>query len=697
MNMRTADRLPPTPSLTPSPSPGHPLPQRHSSHTHRRNLSRPFHEAIDVPPQTDPLKVLRKIIDKRDDKRRPSSHPPPASPVKGPDSKATGAEKPPILIESIDFGSLSLEEFAKQAEGEDGKHRLSRSVDGQPQTQTQSQSIESYNTQRQRFQALHDAISSANSVLQSVESYLVSFQTDLGHVSAEIESLQSRSTALNSQLENRRNLERLLGPAVQNIIVSPASVQAITNGHVDRAFVKALAELEDRARYIDKVENSGDVARSGDETGNNAESSGKANTIKAIEDVKPLIEGLRVKAVEKIRDYLVAQIKTLRSPNINAQLIQQNTLLRYKEIFAYLHRNHAQLAADLTQAYVNTMRWYYSSLFQRYIQAMEAIKLFSFDRNDLIGVDPAVIQKSVFQTPRLTTHDPFTLGRRIDILRTHNNMAIGSQLAEADKTQHGIEVPFRNFTLALIDNISAEYSFLSEFFAPALSYHQISRRATETFEPVLSAGQVLVKGLVETCMDCLGILLCVRLNQHFAFELQRRRCPVADGWINGVNMMLWPRFQIVMDMHCDSLRKATASVATNSTRGAFLASSLLSGSGNGSGLSGSGGNDIMAASTAPHLFTQRFGQFLQGVLMLSSEAGDDEPVSVSLGRLRGEYDALVGKLSKACAGGDGKRRERFLVNNYSLVLTIISDTQGKLASEQKEHLTKMMNEAGGRR
>lgn len=322
---------------------------------------------------------------------------------------------------------------------------------------------------------------------------------------------------------------------------------------------------------------------------------------------------------------------------------------------------------------------------------MEAIKLFSFDRNDLIGVDPAVIQKcnfpftsslqssifltsvlAVFQTPRLTTHDPFTLGRRIDILRTHNNMAIGSQLAEADKTQHGIEVPFRNFTLALIDNISAEYSFLSEFFAPALSYHQISRRATETFEPVLSAGQVLVKGLVETCMDCLGILLCVRLNQHFAFELQRRRCPVADGWINGVNMMLWPRFQIVMDMHCDSLRKATASVATNSTRGAFLASSLLSGSSNSSGLSGSGGNDIMAASTAPHLFTQRFGQFLQGVLMLSSEAGDDEPVSVSLGRLRAEYDALVGKLSKACAGGDGKRRERFLVNNYSLVLTIIS-------------------------
>ncbi|KAI5282177.1 hypothetical protein KEM54_002920 [Ascosphaera aggregata] len=268
-------------------------------------------------------------------------------------------------------------------------------------------------------------------------------------------------------------------------------------------------------------------------------------------------------------------------------------------------------------------------------------------------------------------------------------MAISSQLAESDKTLHGIEVPFRNFTLALVDNISAEYLFVSEFFSPALSFHQASRRVTEIFEQVLSMGQSLTKTLVDDCMDCLGLLLCVRLNQHYAFELQRRKVPVAESYINGMSMMLWPRFQIVMDMHCDSLRKAAITVA-NSNRGAFLATTLLAGSAN---AESSAGAASMNASTAPHLFTQRFGQFLQGVLMLSSEAGDDEPVSISLGRLRGEFDTLLGKLSKSGAAGDAKRRERFLVNNYSLVLTIISDTQGKLASEQKEHLTHMMDEA----
>lgn len=41
-------------------------------------------------------------------------------------------------------------------------------------------------------------------VLQEVEFSLSAFQTDLGKVSSEIESLQNRSSALNRRLENRK-------------------------------------------------------------------------------------------------------------------------------------------------------------------------------------------------------------------------------------------------------------------------------------------------------------------------------------------------------------------------------------------------------------------------------------------------------------------------------------------------------------
>ena len=319
-------------------------------------------------------------------------------------------------------------------------------------------------------------------------------------------------------------------------------------------------------------------------------------------------------------------------------------MVKSKDLYAYLHRSHPVLTQQITQAYVNTMRWYYLSNFSRYLQALEKVKVYPNDhRTDVLGGEPP-------RNGAATAHDPFSLGRRVDILRTSNHAAMTSYLAEEDKSIHGIEVPFRNFNLAIIDNASAEYSFMTEMFSP-LSFHQISRKAAEIFDPVFSLGQSLTKQLVDPCTDLLGILISIRLNQQAAFELQHRKVPVADSYINGTNMLLWPRFQVVMDMQAESLRK----VGSQTGRGAMFALSLA------------GGDD---QSTAPHYLTQKFGQLLYGILVLSSEAGDDEPVSNSLARLSTEFDSLLVKLSRN--GSDARRRERFSVNNYSLVLTIIS-------------------------
>ena len=274
------------------------------------------------------------------------------------------------------------------------------------------------------------------------------------------------------------------------------------------------------------------------------------------------------------------------------------------------------------------------------------------------------------------SHDAINIGRRIDVLKGSNHSAITSYLAEEDQTTHYLETPFRNFNIALIDNASAEYSFLTEFFSPN-SFHQVSERFASIFEPTLSLGRILTKELIENTYDCLGVLLCVRLNQHSAFELQRRKIPAAEGYINGTNMLLWPRFQVAMDAHCESLRRAASSI---STRSAVSALSIT---------------DSSKQSTAPHQLTQRFGQFARGILALSSEAGDDEPVSSSLGRLRTEFEAFLTKLGKGIA--DKSKRERFLANNYSLVLTIIGDVGGKLAGDQREHFEELRKACGGER
>ncbi|KAK4465279.1 Sac2 family-domain-containing protein [Cladorrhinum samala] len=554
----------------------------------------------------------------------------------------------------FDFGGLALRELA---EGDAVERQAADTC--RPQTVEDcmfsqahkacyscTHSFELVERDKAKFEELHRSIRACDDILNSVETNLTSFRNDLAAVSADIESLQARSTALNVRLENRKAVEKALGPIVEELSVSPMVVSKIAEGHIDEAWVKVLAELDKRATAQKKGLQ-------------------QSPQSKALADIGPLLEKLVHKAVERIRDFLVAQIKALRSPNINAQIIQQQNFLRFKELFSFLNRHEPDLGKDICQAYLNTMRWYYLNQFSRYEKALEKLKLHVLDKNDVLGNEDASRRTTVLSSSKIAgpPHDAFNLGRRIDVLRTQNKLAISSYIAEEDQSTHYLEVPFRNFNLALVDNATAEYTFLAAFFCPALSFAVISRHFNYIFEPTFAVGHALTKQLVSDTYDGLGLLLCVRLNQHFAFELQRRRVPAADNYINGTVMALWPRLQSIMDAHCESVRALTAALPTRAVSAA----------------------SAKAASAAPHVVTQRFGQLLHGILALGAEAGDDEPVVASLRRLRTEVETFLSKAGQASFGADARKRERFLYNNYSLILTIISDVGGKLALEQQEY------------
>ncbi|KAK2064341.1 Vps52/Sac2 family protein [Colletotrichum caudatum] len=537
---------------------------------------------------------------------------------------------------NFDFDGLSLREFASSNEA------------GTDETDSYwRQTAEEFETSKAQFEDLHRSIAACDGVLSSVETNLTSFRNDLAAVSADIESLQSRSTALNVRLDNRKAVEKAFGPVVEELSVSPQVVSKISEGHIDDTWVRMLAEVDKRATAYKK-----NAANQGDS--------------KAWSDLGPLLDKLTMKAVERIRDFIVAQIKAMRSPHINAQIIQQQNFLKFKELYAFLHKHHSTLAEEISLAYMNTMRWYYANQFARYQKALEKLKLHVIDKNDVLGHEEPTRRATVLSAtkPAGPPHDAFNLGRRIDLLKTSNAAALSSYLAEEDPTTHYLEVPFRNFNLAMVDNATAEYTFLAAYFSPPLSLQAVSRQFNYIFQPTFALGKTLTKTLTAESYDALGLLLCIRLNQHLAFELQRRKVPAVDGYINMTTMLLWPRLQVVMDHHCESVRQLTNSLPTKPRA-----------------------TDQNKLSAAPHLVTQRFGQILQGILALSTEAGDDEPVVTSLRRLRSETEAFLTRLSQSF--GDKRKRERFLYNNYSLISTIISDVGGKLAVEQQEHFEEL--------
>lgn len=131
-----------------------------------------------------------------------------------------------------------------------------------------------------RFEDLHRSIRACDDVLSSVETNLTSFRNDLAAVSTDIESLQARSTSLNIRLENRKAVEKGLGPVIEELSLSPLVVSKIAEGHIDESWVKVLAELEKRSEAYKR----------------NVKQQGQG---KSLEDLGPLLENLTLKVKKR--------------------------------------------------------------------------------------------------------------------------------------------------------------------------------------------------------------------------------------------------------------------------------------------------------------------------------------------------------------------------------------------------------------
>lgn len=59
------------------------------------------------------------------------------------------------------------------------------------------------------------------------------------------------------RLENRRAVEKGLGPLVEELSVSPHVVSKIAEGPIDEAWLKVLAEVDKRGEAYKKVTNGG--------------------------------------------------------------------------------------------------------------------------------------------------------------------------------------------------------------------------------------------------------------------------------------------------------------------------------------------------------------------------------------------------------------------------------------------------------
>lgn len=115
-----------------------------------------------------------------------------------------------------------------------------------------------------------------------METNLASFRNDLATVSADIESLQARSAALNRRLDNRKGVEKELGPLVEELSVSPETISKISEGHIDESWSKVLSDVDRRTTMYRKK-------------------TAGAPQSRASEDLGPLLEKLTLKVPHSLQ------------------------------------------------------------------------------------------------------------------------------------------------------------------------------------------------------------------------------------------------------------------------------------------------------------------------------------------------------------------------------------------------------------
>ncbi|KAI8388434.1 Sac2 family-domain-containing protein [Radiomyces spectabilis] len=544
------------------------------------------------------------------------------------DDRISAFKEDEFVSQALENG-MDLREYALQIE----KERAS----------VQKQLENDYVARTQTFVDLHAEIESCDQVLERMEELLNVFQSDLGNISGEIQSLQTRSSEMSIRLKNRKAVEARLGKSLRAMVIPPFVIKKITESDVDEVWLQYLLGINKQMRFVKANQN---------------------RPIKALRNVGPELEKLRLKAAATIRNFFVQRIHSLCVPNANIQIMQQSLFLKYKALHQFVLERHHEAAMEIRQTYINSLRWYFHNHFERYSRGLSKLQTVAADKTDLIGTD-ANIRKGLFTSSKVALKDKnnlFALESRIDALRMQDSGVILVHVAEDKEQRYQFEQLFRSFNLTLIDNASSEYLFICEFFSkdPKTSADVTKTIFQAIFEPTEKVGINFTKAYVENSFDAVGILLCIRINTQLALELQRRRVPALEGYTNSTNMLLWPRFQTIMTLHIESIRKmANNKSAINSVK------------------------DIH-----PHYVTRRYAEFAASLLVLNEDY-DDPILTNSVHKLRNEIEGLLFRISNEFS--EPSRRIAFLINNYDLISSVFQEAHSRALESEMDHVKQMLN------
>ncbi|XP_041369494.1 vacuolar protein sorting-associated protein 52 homolog [Gigantopelta aegis] len=312
--------------------------------------------------------------------------------------------------------------------------------------EVENASIQDYIKESQNIASLHTQIAACDNILERMEQMLNGFQGDLSSISNEIQTLQDQSIAMNVKLKNRQAIRGELSQFVDEMVIPESMITHILDSPVtDREFLEQLHELNHKINFV--KEQSFRDARS-------------------CQDVKDILDKLKMKAIAKIREFLLQKINSFRKPMSNYQ-ISQNTMLKFRFFNEFLMANERHVAKEVRDEYIDTMSKIYYSYFKGYSSRLMKLQFEEMaGKDDLMGVEDTA-KKSFFSSkPHLKNRSTvFTLGNRGEILTSELEApVIVPHAAQKSDARYTFETLFRSLHFALMDNCCREFLFVVDFY-----------------------------------------------------------------------------------------------------------------------------------------------------------------------------------------------------------------------------------------
>lgn len=502
--------------------------------------------------------------------------------------------------------------------------------------EVESNSIQDYITESQNIASLHNQIQACDHILERMEQLLLNFQSDLGCISKDILELQKESHVMNIKLKNRQSVRGELSQFVDDMVVPETMINTILELPVtDVSFLEHLMTLDHKLSFV--KEQSFHEARS-------------------CQDVHDILHKLRIKAIEKIREYLLEKINQFRKPMTNYQ-ISQNAMLKNKYFYKFLMANERNVAREVRDEYVDTTSKILYSYVKSYTSRLMKLQFEELAlKDDLMGVEDTA-KRSLFGSKPILKHRAtvFTLGNRGSVLTTDFEApVIVPHAAQKAETKYSYESLFRSQHYALVDNACREYLFMEDFFIIA------GNNAQDLFNNVFGKTlTMLVKHtdvFTQDCYDSIAIFLCIHLVYRFQLLMHKRAVPALDRYWEEILDVLWPRFELILKMNIQSIRDCDP-------------------------------QRLGMIDMRPHYITRRYAEFSAAIVGIN-ESFPSERVNQALALLQSEVENFI--LRMAAEFPQRKEQLIFLINNYNMMLSVLME-RTKDDSKESESFKELLS------